>query len=76
MKDKILAILERIRPESDFAGAQDYFVQGLLDSFDMVTLVTELESTFGVSIDGTDVLPENFNSLVSIEKLLRKRATT
>lgn len=44
----------------------------MLDSFDVINLVNELDSTFGISIDGVDVLPENFSSLESIIGLLKK----
>ena len=44
----------------------------MLDSFDVINLVTALDSEFGISIDGTDVLPDNFSSVGNIEALLRK----
>jgi acyl carrier protein len=44
----------------------------MLDSFDMVTLVATLDKNYGVSIPGTDIVPENFQNLKTIEALLRK----
>jgi acyl carrier protein len=44
----------------------------MLDSFDMVTLVATLDKNFGISIQGTDIVPENFQNLQTIETLLRK----
>ena len=72
MKKKILAILEEIRPEFDYTESSDFIEDGYLDSFDMVTLVASLEDKFGFVIDGIDIVPENFNSLESIAKLLEK----
>lgn len=72
MKKKILAILEEIRPEFDYTESSDFIEDGYLDSFDMVTLVASLEDKFGIVIDGIDIVPENFNSLESIVKLLEK----
>ncbi len=72
MKKKILAILEEIRPEFDYTESSDFIEDGYLDSFDMVTLVASLEDKFGIVIDGIDIVPENFNSLESIAKLLEK----
>lgn len=72
MKEKIIAILSELRPEFDFTEEVDFIEEGMLDSFDVVNLVTELDSTFGISIDGVDILPENFASIESIEKLLKK----
>ncbi len=45
---------------------------GMLDSFDMVTLVATLDRTYSISIPGTDIVPENFQNLQTIEALLRK----
>ena len=72
MKKKILAILEEIRPEFDYTESSDFIEDGYLDSFDMVTLVASLEDKFGIVIYGIDIVPENFNSLESIAKLLEK----
>ena len=65
-------ILKEIRPEFDFTASCDFMADGMLDSFDMVTLVATLDKTFGISILGTDIVPENFQNLQTIEALLRK----
>ena len=65
-------ILKEIRPEFDFAASQDFIGDGMLDSFDMVTLVSTLDKNFGISIQGVDIVPENFQNLQTIEALLRK----
>lgn len=72
MKSQIINILNEIRPEFDFGTETNFISQGMLDSFDLITLVTELDEAFGISIDGTDILPENFESLEAIEALLIK----
>jgi methoxymalonate biosynthesis acyl carrier protein len=73
---KLLAILQSIRPESDYAVSADFFAEGLLDSFDLVTLVSELDRTYAISIDGTDIVPENFRNVAAITALLRKYNVT
>lgn len=72
MKQKIIEILTEIRPEFDFNQNVDFIEAGMLDSFDVVMLVTTLDEKFGISIDGVDVLPENFSSVEKIESLLKK----
>jgi acyl carrier protein len=73
MKSKIIAILNDIRPEFDFNEPVHNFIEaGMLDSFDLVTLVTSLDEAFEISIDGTDILPENFSNSESILNLLNK----
>ena len=73
MKEQIIEILTDLRPEFDFAQEGVNFIEeGMLDSFDLVALVTDLEQHFGVTIDGVDVIPENFGTIDAIESLLRK----
>ena len=68
----VAEILKEIRPEFDFTASSDFIADGMLDSFDMVTLVATLDRNFGISIQGTDIVPENFKNLQTIEALLRK----
>jgi len=72
MKQQIISILQEIRPEFDFSQDLDFMEEGMLDSFDIVSLVTTLDENFGISIDGMDILPENFATITSIMNLLIK----
>lgn len=72
MKEKIVSILKELRPEFDFTEEVNFIEEGMLDSFDVVNLVDELDSTFGISIDGVDIIPENFASIATIKNLLIK----
>lgn len=76
MKEQIIRILTELRPEFDFTQDIDFIEEGMLDSFDIVALVSELDSRFGISIDGLDILPENFASVEAIEKLLKKNGAS
>ncbi len=66
----VYQILQEIHPEADFKASTDFVADGLLDSFDVVTLVNELEENYRVSIKGTDILPENFHNIAAINGLL------
>lgn len=68
----IEAILAGIRPEFDFTTSADFIEDGMLDSFDVVTLVSDLEKEYTVSIDGVDIVPENFRNVATIRALLEK----
>ena len=68
----VAEILKEIRPEFDFAASRDFIADGMLDSFDVVTLVAMLDKNFGISIQGVDIVPENFKNYEMIEALLRK----
>lgn len=72
MVDRLLAILEEIRPEHDFTNSRNFIEEGLLDSFDIVTLVAALEEEFDISIDGEDVTPENFQNIKTLQLLLQR----
>lgn len=72
MRESILEVLKRVNEDMDFATSEDYIEDGLLDSFDIVTLVEELEDEFGIEIGGTDIVPENFVNIDSIEALIHK----
>ena len=73
MKQDIIEILTELRPEFDFSQEIDFYKEGMLDSFDIVALVTALEEKYNVLIDGTDILPENFSSIAKIESLIKKK---
>lgn len=76
MKNRILEILREIKPEQDFVGNNNYIEDGVLDSFDIIELITMLEDEFDISIDGMDILPEFFSSVEQIEKLVKKSGYT
>jgi acyl carrier protein len=73
---QVAEILSRIRPEFDFSQSHDFFADGLLDSFDLMTLVSELDQAYGISIDGLEIVPENFSSIAAIEALLGRSGAT
>lgn len=70
--EKIMEILQGIRPEFDFSSSEDFIEDGYLDSFDLVSLVSELDESFDISIDGLDIIPENFKSLETITNVVKK----
>lgn len=72
MKLEIINILNEVRPEFDFNQDMNFIDEGMLDSFDIVSLVTNLDEHYGISIDGMDIVPENFESVDAIVSLLIK----
>lgn len=68
----VLEVLGGIRPEFDFTTSEDFIADGMLDSFDVITLISELDKRYGISIHGTDILPENVKSVAAITNLLQK----
>ena len=72
MEAQILNMLKELQPTYDFEEGVDFVEEGYLDSFDVVTLVTELEEVFSISISALDIVPENFASLQAICALVRR----
>lgn len=72
----IVDILKKIRPEFEFVGVDDFFARGMLDSFDLTALIAALEEKYGVVVDAGDILPDNFQSVEAISKLLLKYGVT
>lgn len=70
--ETIYSILEELRPEFDFRTSKDFIEDGFLDSFDVISLVSELEEKFDVLIDALDIVPENFNSVKAISDIVKK----
>ena len=72
VEQRVIAILKDLRPEGAFEDSRNYLRDGLLDSTDIVSLVAELDATYGISIDGTDILPEHFTNANTVAALLTK----
>jgi acyl carrier protein len=71
--DEILGILEEIKPGIKFEGNMALVSDGVLDSFDIISLVGELNDTFGIEIPVEDIIPENFESIEKIAELVLRK---
>ena len=69
--EELLKILAGIRPDVDFENETASIDDGILDSFDVVSIISELDDAFGVQIRITELDPDNFNSLESIWNLVQ-----
>lgn len=70
--EKLIAILNDLHPDIDFATTEGLIDLGILDSFDLVTIAAEVDAEFGVTISADDLIPENFNSAAAIYSLIRR----
>lgn len=73
MREIILDILTELRPDVDFETERALITKGILESFDIVSLVSELSDEFDITIRPKDLVPENFNSLDAICALIREK---
>lgn len=70
--EKIMSILSDLRPDIDFTAQERLIDEGILDSFDVIALVSELNDSFDIDIGAGDLLPENFNSAAAIAALVAR----
>ena len=70
--EKLLEILSSLHPDVDFENTEDLIDDGILDSLDIVTLVTEINDAFDVAIPAEEVIPENFNSAKALMELITR----
>lgn len=72
VEKQLLEILSDIAPDVDFEKEEAIIDDGLLDSFDIVTLVGEMNDAFDINITVVDLVPENFNTLSAMAALVKK----
>ena len=71
--EKILDILKSLHPEYNYGASMNYLDDGLLDSFDIIALVTELEDNFNIDIDPMEIIPDNFESMDKIKSFVKNK---
>jgi acyl carrier protein len=74
MISRVAEIINAVRPEIQFSAEKDTELFGVLDSFDIILIVEELEKQLGISIEAEHIVPETFASLRSLEEFVQSRA--
>ena len=70
--DELMQILQELRPDVDFEKETALVTNGVLDSFDIVALVGELNDAFDIEIKPNNLVPENFNSAKAMWNLIEQ----
>ena len=70
--EKLLELLKNVRPDVDFENEDALIDDGILDSFDVVTIISDIDDVFGVQIRISELDPENFNSANAIWDLIQE----
>lgn len=68
------SILEELHPEVDFDREGELVDRGILDSFDMVTIMAEIDGELDIAIPAEEMTRENFNSLQALQALVSRLA--
>lgn len=69
---ELFELLTALKPEIDFETEKELIDDGLLESFDVITLIAEIEDQFGIEIPAEEIVPENFNSAEGIWNLCER----
>ena len=70
--EDLIRIMSEIRPDLDFEAETKLIDDDVLDSFDIIAIVSEVNDFFGVALNVNDLLPENFNSAEALYALIQK----
>lgn len=70
--EKLLEILNDLHPEVDFKTCETLIDDKILDSFDIVSLISEINSEFDIAIPAEEIIPENFNSAKALYQLIER----
>lgn len=70
--EELLEILQELHPEVDFEVEEHLVDDKILDSFDIVSIISEIAEQFDVTISAEHILPENFNSAKALYELIQQ----
>lgn len=74
--DRLLELLKRIMPEVDFESSSNLIDDGVLDSLDIVSIISEIEEEYKIEIDPNEIDPDNFQSAVTMLKMIEKSSNS
>ncbi|MBE6649713.1 MAG: acyl carrier protein [Ruminococcaceae bacterium] len=72
--EELLEILESLHPDVDYENCTTLIDDKILDSFDIIAIISEIDNTFDVAIPAEEIIPENFNSAKALYELIQKIA--
>lgn len=70
---RLIKILSDLYPDENFTDGTRLIDDKILNSLDIVSLVTDVNEAYGVNIGAEDVIPENFGSIDEIRSLIERR---
>ncbi len=70
--EALIKILKDLHPDVDFEANEKLIDNKILDSFDIVTIIAEVDNAYDVAIPAEEIVPENFNSAKSLYALIKR----
>ena len=72
IKETLIRILGDLHPDLDFETNESLIDDGVLDSLDIVTIISEISAELDITIPPEEIIPENFNSAAALAELLER----
>ena len=70
--DRLMEILKDLHPDVDFLTCNTLIDDKILDSFDIVSLISEINEEFDVAVPAEEIVPGNFNSASSLWSMIER----
>lgn len=70
--EQLIEILEGVQPDADYENCTTLIDDGVLSSFDIISIVSELEDEYDIQIKPVDIIPANFNSAQAIYEMVQR----
>lgn len=70
--DELIAILEDIQPDADYETCETLIDDGILDSFAILSIISELEDAYDIRITPAEIIPKNFNSARALYAMVQR----
>lgn len=70
--EELLEILNDLHPDIDYENCTTLIDDKILDSFDIIAIISEIDNVFDVAVPAEEIVPENFNSAKALYELIQK----
>lgn len=70
--ERLMELLKNCCPEVEFEGEERLITDKVIDSVDLVAVISDIEDEFGISISMEEIVPENFESVEAMWKLIQR----
>ncbi len=69
--DEFISMLKEIKPGVDFENEEALVDDGLIESLDIISIISEISDRYGVQIPSDEIIPDNFNSAEALYELVQ-----
>ncbi len=70
--DELIQILSDVKDDVDFANCTTLIDDGILNSFDILQIISELNDAYDISIPASEIVPANFNSAKALYEMVKR----